>query len=62
MPLQELIKNTENFLKLAENMYKSGKLTYEEYDEMTFSKKNFVDHAKGNTLRTKFIQKYRYNL
>ncbi|WP_070000771.1 hypothetical protein [Cellulosilyticum sp. I15G10I2] len=59
MLLQELIKNTENFLKLAEDMYKSGRLTSEEYDEMTFIKRNFVDQARCHTLGTKLMQRYK---
>ncbi len=59
MLLQQLIKNTEDFLKLAEDMYKSGKLTLEEYEEMTFIKKNFVDQARCNTLGTQLLKKYK---
>ncbi len=48
MSLRELIKSAEEFLRLADEMYRSGKITYEEYYEMTFIKKNFIDNAKYN--------------
>lgn len=59
MLLKELINNTEAFLRIAEDMYKSGRLTYEEYDQMTLSKRNFVDQARCNTLGTALWQRYK---
>lgn len=40
--LEELVMLTKDFVKLADSLYESGKLTNEEYNELTFLKKDFL--------------------
>lgn len=44
--LDELMKLTRNFLQLADEMYKKGKLNEAEYRELTFLKQNFLAQAE----------------
>lgn len=44
--LAELVKLTQNFLKLADTFYESGKINQEEYTELTFLKKNFLTQVE----------------
>lgn len=50
MTLKQLVMQTEAFLKHAEAMYKSGILTDEEYYELTYKKKIFLEKAKQNLI------------
>lgn len=49
--LQELIVLTKDFIKLADSLYQSGKLTQEEYNELTFLKKDFLGKVEGNEIK-----------
>jgi hypothetical protein len=46
LSLAELVTITEDFIKLADKLYNTGKITREEYDELTFMKKDFLKKAK----------------
>ena len=46
MNLDELIVLTKNFLRLAEDLHREGKISQEEYDELTYVKKNFLIQAE----------------
>lgn len=40
--LEELVMLTKNFIRLADSLYEEGKLSQEEYNELTFLKKDFL--------------------
>lgn len=44
--LDELVELTKGFIKLADELYSAGKLTPEEYDDLTSVKKNFLMKAQ----------------
>lgn len=44
--LYELIQITEKFLVLAKDMYDKGTITEEEYNELTFLKKDFIARSR----------------
>lgn len=46
LSLTELVAITEDFIKLADKLYNTSKITKEEYDELTFMKKDFLKKAK----------------
>lgn len=43
MTLEELVALTQHFIKLADELYYAGKLTKEEYTELTYIKKDFLN-------------------
>lgn len=47
LSLDELVTITEDFIKLADKLYTTGKITKEEYDELTFMKKDFLQKVKA---------------
>lgn len=44
--LQELVMLTKDFVKLADSLYEDGKLTHEEYNELIFLKKDFLNKVE----------------
>ena len=46
MSLDQLIELTKGFIKLADELYADGKISPEEYDELTFVKKDFLKKAE----------------
>lgn len=48
--LQELVTLTKDFIKLADSLYKKNKLTEEEYNELTFLKKDFLAKVANNEI------------
>lgn len=42
LSLDELVIVTKDFIKLADKLYSTGKITQDEYDELTFLKKDFL--------------------
>lgn len=44
--LYELIQITEKFLVLAQDMFDQGIITEEEYNELTFLKKDFIARSR----------------
>lgn len=40
--LEELVTITKDFIKLADKLYSTGKITLDEYNELTFLKKDFL--------------------
>lgn len=50
MNLQELVALTRDFIKLADSLYESDKLTREEYNELTFLKKDFLVKVEKNEI------------
>lgn len=46
LSLTELVAITEDFIKLADKLYNTSKITKEEYDELTFMKKDFLKKVK----------------
>lgn len=46
LSLDELVTITEDFIKLADKLYTTGKITKEEYDELTFMKKDFLEKVR----------------
>lgn len=44
--LQELVMLTKDFVKLADSLYEDGKLTCEEYNELIFLKKDFLNRVE----------------
>ena len=57
--LKELIRNTERFIKLADDMYRSGRITFEEYTDMTLIKKDLLSKAKGDFNALELLQRYK---
>ena len=46
--LEELIKITKDFIALADRLLGMGKITTEEYHELTHVKKGFLREAEAN--------------
>lgn len=42
LSLEELVTITRDFIKLADRLYSTGKITLDEYNELTFLKKDFL--------------------
>lgn len=49
--IQELVALTKDFIKLADSLYESGKLTNEEYNELTFLKKDFLGRVSREEVK-----------
>lgn len=45
--LGELITITRDFIALADTLLRAGKITDQEYDELTFIKRDFLDKAEN---------------
>lgn len=48
--LEELVMLTKDFVKLADSLYTEGRLTKEEYNELTFLKKDFLKKVELNEI------------
>lgn len=46
LSLDELISLTRGFIELADQLYTKGKLSKEEYEELTYIKKDFLIKAE----------------
>lgn len=46
LSLEELVELTEGFIRLADDLHEAGKLSHEEYDELTYVKKDFLIKIK----------------
>lgn len=46
LSLDELVDLTKGFIKLADELYGAGKLSLEEYEELTYIKKDFLVKAE----------------
>lgn len=42
LSLEQLVELTEGFIKLADDLHQAGKLSDEEYDDLTYVKKDFL--------------------
>lgn len=52
MSLDELVILTQNFIKLADELYSAGKLSKEEYTELTYIKKDFLQRVEADKQET----------
>ncbi|MGL6173949.1 MAG: hypothetical protein ACRC1P_05005 [Cellulosilyticaceae bacterium] len=50
MNLEQLVLLTKDFIKLADSLYENDKLTREEYNELTFVKKDFLIKVERNEI------------
>lgn len=48
--LEQLVLLTKDFIKLADSLYENDKLTREEYNELTFLKKDFLIKVERNEI------------
>ncbi len=46
LELDELITLTKNFIALADELHEAGKLSEQEYEELTYIKKSFLEKAE----------------
>lgn len=51
LSLDELVDLTKGFIRLADELYGAGKLSKDEYDELTYIKKDFLVRAEKEKKR-----------
>lgn len=55
LSLDELVIITRDFIKLADKLYSTGKITQDEYTELTFLKKDFLVKVEAQKQETDYF-------
>lgn len=55
LSLDELVIITKDFIQLADKLYSTGKITQDEYTELTFLKKDFLVKVEAQKQETDYF-------